>query len=179
MFSRQNVAIKVTGIAPLKMDRDEKEITLLRMDCEVEPFSPELAKELDGEVRSALFTRGDAEVKSKVTSIGWDLGIPPQVVDVRMAPDQDEASFSLTETKIGNIKTRRSGKSNAWRLTFSITCWPASEHQSAQIIDAYSKVRYMSFEPAHPDLFSDSTKERTKAVRAEREQGIGTEATAH
>jgi hypothetical protein len=180
VFDRKNVPIRINNIAPLKMDKDEREITLLRLDCEVEPFTPELAKELDSEVRTALYTRTDAEVKSKVTSIGWDLGIPPQAVEVRLAPDQDQESFTLLEVKIANIKTKRSKKSTAWRLTFSMTCWPATEHQSAQVIESYSKVRYMSMEPAQPDLFSESTKERTRAVRAEREQGIGTEAaTAH
>lgn len=175
MFSRPNVAVRINNVSPLKMDKDGAEITLLRLDCEVEPFTAELAKELDSEVRTALYTRTDAEVKSKVTSISWDLGIPPQVVEVRLAPDQEQESFTLLETKIANIKTKRSKKSTAWRLTFSMTCWPASEHQTAQIMDSYSKVRYMGFEAAQPDLFSDSTKQRTRAVRAEQEQGIGSE----
>ncbi len=162
------------------MEKDDAELTLLKIDCAIEPFTAELAKELDNDVRNALYTRTDAEMKRKMTSIGWDLGIPAQRIQMRMAPDQAVECFTLAECKVANLKTTRSGKSTAWRLTFSLTCHPASEHQSAQILDCYSKNRYCSFEATQPDLFSASTKERTRAVRAEQEQGIGPEtATAH
>lgn len=178
MFDRRDVPVKITNIHPLNMEKDDAELTLLKIDCAIEPFTAELAKELDNDVRTALYTRTDAEMKRKVTSIGWDLGIPSQRVEMRMAPDQALESFVLGECKVSGLKTTRSGKSTAWRLTFSLTCHPASEHQAAQIIESYAKNRYCGFEPTQPDLFSPSTKERARAVRAEQEQGIGTESAA-
>lgn len=179
MFDRNRIPLKVTNITPQKMEHEEKDLTLLKIDCEIEPFTPELAADLDADVRQTLYTRQDAAIKTKVTSIGWDLGIPPQMVDLRLAPDQEEPSFTLDEAKVSNVKTKRSGKSTAWRLTFSLTVFPTSAQQMNQIIESYTKVRYTDWEVAHPDLFSDSTKKRTKAVRAERAQGIGDGATAH
>lgn len=179
MFSKSRIPLKVTNITPQKLEHEEKDLVLLKIDCEVEPFAPELAADLDADVRNTLYTRQDAAIKTKVTSISWDLGIPAQLVDLRMAPDQDEPSFTLAEAKVSNLKTKRSGKSNAWRLTFTLTCLPATAHQMNAIIDSYTKTRYTDWEAAQPDLFSDSTKKRTKAVRAERAQGIGEGAPAH
>lgn len=179
MFERSNVPVRITNVHPLNMEKDDAELTLLKIDCAIEPFTAELAKELDNDVRTALYTRTDAEIKRKMTSIGWDLGIPSQRIEMRMAPDQALESFTLGEAKVSNLKTTRSGKSTAWRLTFSLTCHPASEHMSAHIIESYMKTRYCNFEATQPDLFSASTKERTRAVRAEQEQGIGLETTSH
>lgn len=145
-------------------------------------LTPELAAELDSDVRARLFSRADANLNDKIASIDWNttkLGIKTQIVQMRMAPDQNLESFTLAEAAVGKkIKTNQNSDGKSWRCRFTLTVHPASEHQSAQILESFGKVRYCAFEDRQPDLFSLSTEKRTKAVRAERAQGIGAGASA-
>lgn len=184
MFDRNNVAIRITNIGPATLERDDAELTLLRIDCEVSPLTAELAAEIDSELRSMLFARGDGNQKRKVRGVSFDrreLGIKTQVVEMRMAPDQALDSFTLAEAEVSDTLKAKRAKEGPWTLTFSLTAQPASEHQSAQILESFGKTRYCNFEARQPDLFSPSTKKRADAVRAERAQGINPAAapTAH
>lgn len=131
-------------------------------------------------MRDTLFTKNDAEVTPQLHAATFDLSELPQVVDVRMAPDQEEPSFTINEGRIGHFRARRSKKSSAWRLLFTVTCAPASDHQLAQIVACRAKQRICSFEDASPDLFSVTGEQRRKVAKAERAAGIGVEsAVAH
>lgn len=182
MFDRPNVALRINKVSGKPMEHDETDLTLLQLDCVIEPLSADLAAELDTDVRARLFSRTDANVNKKISAIDWharELGISTQVVQMRMAPDQNLDSFTLAEAEVSRkLKTKQSSDGKTWRLSFSLSVHPASEHQAAQILESLGKVRYCSFEARQPDLFGPSQKKRTVAVRAEKEQGIGPAASA-
>jgi ParB/RepB/Spo0J family partition protein len=73
----------------------------------------------------------------------------PQEIEVRLAPDQTNPSFTIKEAQIGSFQARRSKKSTAWRLRFTTTCAPVSDKQLGQIADAIGKVRYLAFSRCH------------------------------
>lgn len=180
MFDSNDVAMRFEKIEPRRMEKDDLEIGLLEIELTVNPFTADLAKELDDYVRRTLFTATDAEVTRKLKSASFDLTIQPCRVEVRMAPDQEDESFSIPEAKILSVIARRGKKSSAWRLHVKMQCAPATEHQLAQIIDCYTKMRYLSFEATQPDLFSEVGKARTKTRRASRANGQATgQAAAH
>lgn len=56
MFKRTHVAVRIAGMTPELMEKDEAEISLVKLSCEVNPLTPELAQELHDFVRSTLFT---------------------------------------------------------------------------------------------------------------------------
>jgi hypothetical protein len=93
----------------------------------------------------------------------------------------------LDETKVGDFKARRSKKSSAWTWTFTVTCSPASEHQLAQIMECYTRTRYMTLAPAEPGLFDDApttsrgltAAEQADEVDQELVEDVSDEATAH
>jgi hypothetical protein len=155
MFTRERVGVRVANIVPELMEKDDAEIALLRLSCEISPLTAELAQELHDFVRGTLYTMSGVEVNSLLGGASFSLAIPPQAIQVRMAPDQKKASFTIDEAKIGGLHAKRSKKSTAWTLGFTITCAPASEHQLAQIMEAYCKTKYMSFGPAEPGLFDE------------------------
>jgi len=166
MFDRENVNLRFTNIAPRVMEKDEKEIALVEITCEINPFTKELAGELDEFVKSSLFTRTDAEINSKLAGVTFRLPIRPQSVVVRMASDQKKDSFTIDEAKIGELHARRSKTTTTWKLVFTLTCSPISEHQLSQIFDAYRKGRYLTFADASPDLFAEVSKEEKAARRS-------------
>lgn len=160
------------------MEKDEREIGLVVLTFELNPLTREKAEDLSEFMRRTLFTSKDAEVNPQLEGASFNLTIPPQEIAVWSAPDAPEAIFTIAEAKIGHLHARRSKKSSSWRLRFTATFMPMSEHELAQVVDSYTKTRFLTFTDASPDLFSESTKKRTRAVRAERAQGIGPGAPA-
>jgi hypothetical protein len=157
VFKRTHVAVRIAGMTPELMEKDEAEISLVKLSCEVNPLTPELAQELHDFVRSTLFTMSGAEVNALLSGAKFGgIAIPPQPIAVRMAPDQKKASFQIDEAKVSNIHAKRSKKSAAWTLGFDLTCSPASDHQLAQLLECYTRTRYLTFAPAAPGLFDET-----------------------
>lgn len=180
MFDRKNVAIRIADIAPRLMEKDDKEINLLDIKCEISQLTVELVAELDPFMRQTLFTRTDSEVTPKLKGASFDLSLLPQEIQFRTAPDTDTPAFTILEGKIGVLHARRSKRSSAWRLIFTITCSPIGKDQLALMMDSYTKTRYCTFANAEADLFSELGKEQEKTAKAERASGIGVgSATAH
>lgn len=175
MFDTENVGVRVSNIAHEQMDRDESEIALVKLTCELNPLTPARAGELHDFVKRTLYTAAGAEVNSLLASASFNLEVLPQTIAVRTAPDQNKASFVINEAKVGGIRAKRSKKSTAWTLEFTVTCSPESEHQLAQIVECYLKTRYFTFAEATPDLFSEIGDEERRTRRA----ASGASATAH
>lgn len=179
MFNKTgSVNLRFNKIEHLGMEKDDAEIDLVKVSLELNPLTTSVCADLSPFMRSMLFTKTDAEVTPQLHAATFNLSELPQVIDVRMAPDQDEPSFTINEAKIGHFKARRSKKSSAWRLLFEVTFAPASAKQLAQIVACRAKQRYCTFEDASPDLFSETGKEREQTAKAERKQGIGAPASA-
>lgn len=169
MFDRQNVPLRISKVDHEQMERDELEVSLTKLTCQVNPLTPELAGELHDFVRRTLYTASDVEVNALLGGASFSLAIPPQSVVVRMAPDQKKASFSLDECKVSGIVAKRSKKSTAWTLQFNLTFSPASEHQLAQVVSTYLKTIYVIFADAEPNLFDTRGEEARKTRKAQAE----------
>lgn len=169
MFKRSNVGVRIAKIHTEQMEKDEEAITLVVLSCEINPLTPELAQELHDFVRGTLYTMTGAEVNSLLARASFNLFIPPQAIACRMAPDQKKDSYTISEAKIGSIHAKRSKKSTAWTLRFTITCSPASATQLHQIVSSYLTTKYMTFTPAVAGLF-DETPEVTSRGLSEAEQ---------
>lgn len=162
MFTRSNIAVRVANVAHNQMEQDESEVQLTILTCEIAPLTPELAGDLHDFVKRTLYTAAGVEVNALLGTAAFTLAIPPQAVAVRMAPDQTKASFVIQEAKIDAIKAKRSKKSTAWTLEFRLTCSPASDKQLAQLVEAYLKTKYLTFEDAVPSLFDDAPRVATE-----------------
>ena len=179
MFATEHVACRIANITHRQMEKDDQEIPLVDITCEINPLPAKLAAEIDDVVRRTLYTINDAEVSTKIKAIAFDpgaLGLLPQAIEFRSAPDQGKETFTLLETKISSLKAKRGKKSTAWTLVFVATCSPASDKQLGQIVDCYLKTRYLSFENASATLFdADEKKER----RTRGASAAGEAATTH
>jgi hypothetical protein len=152
----RKVSVRVANISHEQMEKDEAEIQLVKLTCEINPLTPELASEVHDFVRGTLFTISGAEVNSLLSTASFSIFVPPQAIAFRSGPDTKKPAFTIDEAKVTGIKAKRSKKSSAWTLEFAVTCSPASEHQLAQICDSYLKSRYLSFSPAEPGLFDET-----------------------
>jgi len=166
MFEIEQIPIRFASIVHRSMDKNDAEVPLVEMGCEISPFTPALAQDLDDFVRATLYTRTDAEVTSKLKAAAFSLPLRPQEIVVRMAPDQKKDVFTILEAKVSGIKATRSKKSTAWTLKFTLTCSPTSNDQLGQIADCYLRTRYLTFADASPDLFAEESKEQKRARRA-------------
>lgn len=166
MFDREHVPVRFANLLPRQMEKDDKEVGLLELQLEINPFTAPMAGELDDFVKRTLFTASSTEVTPKLGGASFRLGLLPQEIAVRAAPDQKQASFVILEAKIGTLKAKRSKKSSAWTLTFTATCAPQTKDQLAQLMECYLKTRYLTFADATPDLFSEIGKAERKARRA-------------
>jgi hypothetical protein len=156
VFKRTNVPVRVANIVPELMEKDDAEVPLVKLSCEVNPLSPELAQEIHDIVRSTLFTMSGAEVNSLVSGASFALAMPPQAIQFRSAPDSKKPAFTIDEAKVADFRAKRSKKSSAWTWTFTITCSPASDHQLAQLMESYTRTKYLTFAPAKPGLFDEA-----------------------
>jgi hypothetical protein len=178
MFERESVPVRISHITHEQMERDEAEVPLTKLTCEISPLTPELAGELHDFVRRTLYTQAGVEVNNLLGSAAFNLELLPQTIVLRAAPDQKKASFTIDEAKISGIRAKRSKKSTAWTLEFTVTCSPESERQLAQLVESYLKVRYCTFADATPHLFSETHEEERRARRAAAADE-GESATAH
>lgn len=178
---REFVSVRVADIIHQKTERDEKEIPLVVIKCEIAPFTAEMATDLHDFVRRTLYTSSGAEVNSLLDGCRFALELRPQEVQFRMAVDQGNPSFTLTECKVGSIHAKRSKKSTAWTLGFTLTCSPASDKQLGQIVDCYCKGRVLSFADAAPSLFEhpETTKRRQRPQPAIDAESTTLARTAH
>ena len=147
------------------MDKDDAEIPLVEMTCEINPFTAELATDLHDFVKRTLYTAAGVEVNSLLGSASFALEVRPQTIDMRMAPDQKKESFTIDEAKVEGIRAKRSKKSTAWTLEFKIICSPANEHQLMQIASSYLKTRYITMRDAEACLF-DKPVDETPRIAA-------------
>lgn len=177
MFDTENVAVRVADISHRQMEKDDAEIALVDLKCEINPLTPKLAAELDDFVRRTLYTQTDAEVTSKLKSASFTLPILPQEIVFRSAPDQQKDTFTIAEAKITSIKATRGKKSTAWTLVFVATCSPVSDKQLGQIVDCYLKMRYLTFANAVATLFDEAEKKARKSRGAAASAGTTTAAT--
>jgi len=161
----ENVPMRIAAVAHRQMERDEKEIGLVELKLEINPFTPKLASDMHDDVRRMLFTANEAEVRSLLGGASYYLPIGPQEVIMRMAPDQGKPTLSIDEAKIGQLHMRRSKKATTWRCVFTLTFHPQSKDQLAQAVDAYLKTRYVTMADAQPDLFAEAEK-RSRAGRS-------------
>lgn len=166
MFDTERVPVRFADLSPRQMEKDDKEIGLLELQLEINPFTAAMAGELHDFVKRTLFTASATEVTSLLGGATFRLGLLPQEIAVRAAPDQVKASFVILEAKIGPFKAKRSKKSSAWTASFIATCAPQTKDQLAQLMDCYLKTRYLTFADATPDLFSEIGKEEKRARRA-------------
>lgn len=166
MFDCERIPIRIADVRHEMIERDEDEVGVTVLTCEINPFTAELAADLDEQVRAILFTRQDAVVSPKVRGVVFELSERPQEVQLRAAPDQSKASLHIVEAKIGPYKARRSKKSSEWRLVFTVTFAPASKEQLASAVDGRLKMRYATFTDATPDLFSEDEKTQKRARRS-------------
>lgn len=166
MFSTPEIPIRIADISHRQMEQDDGEVALVEWTCEIAPFTAAMAGDLHDFVKRTLYTSRDVEVNALLRGASFDIGIRPQSIRVRMAPDQTDESFTIEEAKIEGIKAKRSKKSTAWTLEFKVVCAHASEHHLAQLIDCYLKTRYVTFEDAVPTLF-DETPTVSRAAQPE------------
>jgi len=155
MFQTTNIAARQLGIQHGTTHRGEKEIPLVTMTFEVF-LTPALAGEISEFVRSTLYTRSEATANQQLRAVTFDASTPTQRVAVRMAPDQKADSYTLAEVKFGYVHAKRV-KETSWKVVFSGTCSPASDHQLAQIVESNKKGRFLTFQQVEPDLFSPAT----------------------
>jgi len=180
MFATEHIPVRIANIAHRQMEKGDQEIPLVDITCEINPLPAKLAAEIDDIVRRTLYTVNDAEVSTKIKAIAFDpgaIGLLPQSIEFRSAPDQTKETFTLLETKVSSLKAKRGKKSTAWTLVFVVTCSPASDKQLGQIVDSYLKTRYLSFDNATATLFDADEKQQRRSRGA---AGSSTEAaTTH
>lgn len=152
MFTTEDFHATQRGLNHHRTTKDGKEIPLVTFALEF-MGTPKLAKELSDYVRRTLYTSSEAIAPAQLRACSFDLSVPTQRIRVRMAPDQAEDSYSLTECKIGIVTVRRY-KEAGWKLTFPVTCSPASPSQLMQIAESKDKGRWFTFAEVKPDLFS-------------------------
>lgn len=168
MFDRDFIGVRVAGFAVNQMkDRDNREIQLAVLSCEINPFTAEMAGQLHDVVKRTLYTATNAEVNNLLGGCRFNIDIRPQEVVFRESVNQ-KPLFTLQEVKVDGIHAKRSRKSTAWTLGFTLTCAPASSEQLGLLFESYLKFRVLSFSDAQATLFeSEETKKRRVSAAEE------------
>jgi len=169
MFDSPHIPLKVTGVDHALEIRDEKEIPLVVLSLELHPLSAELAAELSPFMKGTLFTKADAAVSPQLTAATFAICDRPQTLVFRMAKDQEAESWRADDVTIGPCKVSRNKTTPHWKLRFTATFEPMGADHLAQIVDSYTKFRYVTFGDATPNLVSQAIRDERAAAAEETE----------
>lgn len=180
MFKKPNIPIYLDNIVPsIGKDAEGDDRNDCQLTFRLQPFSPELAVELDAAVRNTLWTMGKVEVSEKVKAITFELKQPAFAMAFKMAPDASRNSIELPYAKLesGLVQAKKHKDVAGWALTFKVRIPTPDAGMLAKLHAGYTKQHFITFEPAEPDLIAsmeaEPEGEKTPPPRGGRRGGNG------
>lgn len=172
LFDAEKVGVFLDGISHRKVTTQDGEAPMVDLDLRIEPLTPELASEIDPEVRRSLFELSTGEARSLVSSVSFSkLAIPQQNVHVYTTPDTETARIMFDRCDVSRILARMVKGYDGFGLRFRLSFSHPTKDQHAYLAEHLYSQFFITTEQTDPDLFE--TREPVHAprpTRAEAEQ---------
>ena len=171
LFEAEKVGIFLDGIGHRKVKLKDGDAPMLDLDVRIEPLTPELATEIDPEIKRALFELTSGEPRPLVSRVAFKLQIPQQNVHIYATPDTDRARLVFDRCDVSRVVARRVKDIDCFGLTFRLSFSHPSKDQHAYLAEHLYQQFFATTEQTDPDLFEDRTPAHTpRKTKAEAEQ---------
>lgn len=151
MFETENVEVYLQDVFP-DLDGEKK---IIKLRCYVNPYSHELAQDVDPEIASTLFHKlgRDMAPRSIVNRMKFAKNVKPQAMD--FCRDVDYGSrVRIPAVSISNLEAGKvTPESNDWALMFTVTF----EKHDPKVLNEFSDLLhqhiFLTFTELQPGLF--------------------------
>lgn len=154
-FESEKVGIWLDNISHRKVQTQDGEAPMLDLDFRIEPITPELSAEIDPEIRRALFELTSGEARKAIGSLGFNLTIPQQNVQIFTTPDTERARLSLDRCDVSRIVARRIKGQDCFGLRFRFSFSHPSKEQHAYLSEHLYGQFFVTLEQTDPTLFEE------------------------
>ena len=141
---------------------------MLDLDLSIDPITPELAAEIDPEVRRALFMQSTGEPRSVVSVVAFKLKIPQQNLRVHTTPDTDRERMGFGRCDITKVLAREVKQYDGWGLRFRASLASPSRDQLEYVSDMLYRQMFITAEQTDPTLFESHEAGKPEKVKAPR-----------
>lgn len=154
-FTHDRLGMFIDDIGHRKIKTKDGETRMLDILFRIEPLTPELAGEIDPELKRIIYTMGSGEPKRMIQAIGVKVDIPQQNLAIYTTPDTATARIMFDRCDISKTVIRSIKDLDAFGFKFRASFGNPTREQ-LEYVDAnlYSQV-FVSSEQTDPDLFSD------------------------
>lgn len=160
MFRRHTPAYFRT--MTFKSERDNGESSkIIVCSFDVQPFTNEMANELDADIRAELFSLSTGEIKPKLKAVDFALDIPLCAVEFRMiGEDTMKPSLLLRNVKIEPIlAVRRDKEAPVFNASFRLNAQYPSAKELLWLADNITNQLFLTFEREQTDALDDGERE--------------------
>lgn len=154
-FESEKVGIWLDNISHRKVQTQDGDAPMLDLDFRIEPITPELAAEIDPEIRRALFELTSGEPRTAIGSLGFNLTIPQQNVQVFSTPDTERARLSLDRCDVSRIVARRVKGQDCFGLRFRFSFSHPTKEQHAYLSEHLYGQFFVTLQQTDPTLFEE------------------------
>lgn len=142
-------------------------VTVLLLDCRVQPFDNKLASALDSgigdksNVKRVIFNMNTGDPVANFTGHEFTVSIPRQNLEVFATPDTEAASLMIPHVKVrGGFAVKAHGDNpNALTLSFKMVFGPCSAHEFMFVNGWFRGQRFVTFSEAEASLAFQETVE--------------------
>lgn len=154
-FTSEKVGLWLDNISHRKVQTQDGEAPMLDLDFRIEPLTPEIASEIDPEIKRALFEMTSGEPRKTIGAIGFNLAIPQQNVQIFATPDTERARLALDRCDVSKIVARRVKAIDCFGLRFRFSFSHPSKEQHAYLAEHLYGQFFVTVEQTDPSLFEE------------------------
>jgi hypothetical protein len=154
-FESEKVGIWLDNISHRKVQTQDGEAPMVDLDFRIEPLTPELAAEIDPEIKRALFELTSGEARKAINSLGFNITIPQQNVQIFSTPDTERARLGLDRCDVSRIVARRVKGQDCFGLRFRFSFSHPSKEQHAYLSEHLYGQFFVTLEQTDPTLFEE------------------------
>lgn len=150
--------------------KDEAEVPIADLSYRIQPFTPELAGELDGAVRRTLFRLSDGEPVPHLTGATFKIvNSQRQNVVVHSTPDTKKPKFAMIGCALSKtLRARADADMPGFVATFRVSMEHPSGDELAFFQDSLHKQHFLTFQPTQGDML-DELPEQSRPEEAREE----------
>jgi hypothetical protein len=172
LFDTDRVGCYLDAVGLRLEKTKDAEHKVIDLTLRVQPFTPELAQSLHPDVRTLLFTLGNATPKPLLKAVELKLPgpLPKQHLDCYLLPEElDGAAFALLDAEISDPRVRTEKGVDGYALVFYATIGPVGRDELEFVTAWYTQQRFVTFREAQATMdFAGKTEGETEAPKPRR-----------
>lgn len=157
LFTSEKIPAYLDDMTHRLHRRDEAEVPIVDLAYRLQPFTPDLAGELDGAVRRTLFRLSDGEPAPHLVGAIFKVANGQQQnVVVHSTPDTKKPKFAMIGCALSKtLRVRADADMPGFVATFRVSMEHPSGDELAYFQEALHKQMFLTFQPTQGDMLDE------------------------